>query len=76
MSENLDVRHVRIEVSREQHRKIRLGAASKGTTMMQFVRDAAVRAAEEEVAKLAAGDTRGAPKKRRRKQPERPIEAV
>jgi hypothetical protein len=76
MSENPDIRHLRIEVNREQHRKIRLGAASKGTSMMEFIKLGALALAEKEVARLPAGDTRGAARKRRRKRTERPVEAV
>lgn len=76
MSENRDVRHIRIEVNSPQHRQIRLGSASKGVTMTRFVKDAATAAAEQEVARLAAGDTRDAPSKRRRKKTERRGESV
>ena len=76
MSANSEVRHIRIEVDSPQHRQIRLGSASKGVTMTQFVKDAAIGAAEEEVAQLAAGDTRGAPRKQRRKDAEHRAETV
>ena len=76
MARDPNVRHIRIEVDPQQHRDIRLGSASRGVTMTQFVKDAATAAAEEEVARLAAGGTRGAPRKRRRKRTERPVEAV
>ena len=76
MARDPNVRHIRIEVDPQQHRQIRLGSASRSVTMTQFVKDAAVRAAEEEVTNLTAGDTRGAPGKRRRKRTERSVEAV
>ena len=76
MTKDSDIRHIRIEVDPQQHRNIRLGSASKGVTMMQFVKDAANAAAEEEVARLAAGDTHAAPKKRRRTRGEHSAEAV
>ena len=76
MSENPDIRHLRIEVNREEHRKIRLGAASKGTSMMEFIKLGALVLAEEEVARLAAGGTRAAPRKRRRKRAKNHVETA
>jgi hypothetical protein len=75
MTKDSDVRHIRIEVDPQQHRQIRLASASRSVTMTQFVKDAANAAAEEEVARLAAGDTRAVPKKRRRKRGEHIAEA-
>ena len=76
MTKDSDIRHIRIEVDPQQHRNIRLGSASKGVTMTQFVKDAANAAAEEEVARLAAGNTRAVSKKRQRKRGEHSAETV
>ena len=75
MAKSESVGFVRIRLNPAEHRTVRLAAAAKNTNMTAFVCEAALAAANEEVARLT-GDTRGAPRKRRRKRTERPIEAV
>jgi len=60
MAKNVDVRHVRIEIAPEEHRTIRLASAVQDKTMTRFVRDSALAAATEQVAKLGSGGLHGA----------------
>ena len=67
MTTDPNLKHIRIEVDPKQHRDIRLASASKDVTMTEFVRVAAIAAAEKGLAILTAGDTRDATAKRQRK---------
>ncbi|MHC4405846.1 MAG: type II toxin -antitoxin system TacA 1-like antitoxin [Planctomycetota bacterium] len=75
MAKSKDLGFIRIGLNPAEHRTIRLAAAAKNTNMTAFVCEAALAAANAQVAKLTGG-TRGAPRKRRRKRAERPVEAV
>ena len=60
-------RYIRIELTPQQHRQVRLAAAHNGACMAGFVRDTVLAIAAEEVEELKSSGTTKRSKRRRKK---------
>ncbi len=68
MAKDTTVRYIRIELTQQQHRQVRLAAAHNGACMAGFVRDTVLAIAAEEVEELKSSGTKSRSTRRRKKQ--------